>query len=96
MSYVFFNKVLGALGKKLEFESISNLYGRTVFDKKDGSNISNIIASANPLVKNGGKQNTGVMGLVGQIKVVGGASKEAQMQSVQKELGDVSWAEGLF
>lgn len=96
MSYVFFQNVLGALGKRIEFESISNLYGRTVFDKKGGESITSAIMAANPLLKNGGKVNTGVQGLVGQIKIVGEGSKEAQIQSVQKELGDISWAEGLF
>ena len=89
-SYNWFNSVLEYLGKKLNFESISNLYGNS-FAKDAGK----IIPAANPLVKNGGKQNTGVMGLMGQIKVVESKSEEMTKAALKKQLGDVSWAEGL-
>ena len=83
--------MLEALGKRLNFESISNLYGNS-FAKDAGK----IIPSANPLVKNGGRQNTGVMGLMGQIKVVEAKSEEMQKAALKKQLGDISWAEGLI
>ena len=91
MTYVWFNLVLEALGKRINFESISNLYGNS-FAKDAGK----IIPAANPLLKNGGKTNTGIMGLTGQIKVIESNSKEAQIKSAEKQLGDLSWAEGLF
>lgn len=90
-SYVWFNAVLEALGKKLNFESISNLYGNAF--AKDASKV---VPAANPLVKNGGKQNTGVMGLMGKIKVVEAKSEEMQKAALKKQFGDVSWAEGLI
>lgn len=47
MAMIWFNAVLESLGKKLNFESISSLYGNSL--AKDAANI---IQSANPLVKN--------------------------------------------
>jgi len=96
MSYVFFQSVLEALGKKLNFESLSNMYGKTVFDKKGGDAINQIIAAANPLVKNGGKKDMGVQSLMGNIKVIDSKSKEAAIKSAEEKLGDLSWASGLF
>lgn len=95
MAYIWFNSVLEALGKRINFESISNMYGKTVFDKKGGEAISQAIQSANPLRKTGGKVDTGVMGLMGQIKVIKTNNVDAQKVSLEKELGDISWAEGL-
>jgi len=83
--------VLTALGKRLNFESVSNLYGNA-FAKDAGK----IVPAANPLVKNGGKVNTGVMGLMGKIKIVEAKSKEAKKTALKKQLGDISWAEGAF
>jgi len=90
MSYVWFQAVLAALGKRINYESISNLYGNSF--AKDAAKI---VQSANPLIKNGGKANTGVMGLMGQIKVVETKSKEASKKALKNQLGDISWAEGL-
>lgn len=94
MAYVWFNLVLEALGKRLNYESISNLYGNS-FAKDAGKHIQ----AANPLTKNGGKSNAGIMGLMGQIKIVkqaDNASAEGLRKAVEAELGDTSWAEGLF
>ena len=90
MSYIWFNSVLEALGKRLNYESISNLYGNSF--AKDAAKL---VQAANPLLKNGGKPNTGVMGLRGDIKIVKTDSKEASKQALKKQLGDFSWAEGL-
>ena len=94
MSYVWFNLVLEALGKRLNFESISNVYGNSF--AKDAAKI---VQGANPLVKNGGRSNAGIMGLMGQIKIIKPTetlSTDAITEAVEAELGDVSWAEGLF
>ena len=91
MSYVWFQLVLEALGKRINFESISNLYGNA-FAKDAGK----IVPAANPLLKNGGKVNTGVMGLMGKIKVVEAKTEDAKKSALKKQLGDISWAEGLF
>ena len=81
-----------SLGKKLNFESISNLYGNSF--AKDSAKI---VQAANPLLKNGGKANTGVMGLMGQIKVIKSNNKETAKKAAEKQLGGkFDWAEGLF
>lgn len=91
MAYIWFNAVLEALGKRLNYESISNIYGNSF--AKDSAKI---VQAANPLLKNGGKPaNTGVMGLVGQIKVIEAKDKETSKTALRKQLGDISWAEGL-
>lgn len=94
MAYVWFNLVLEALGKRLNYESISNLYGNAF--AKDAAKL---VQGANPLIKNGGKSNAGIMGLMGQIKIIKAndtQSPDAARKAVEAELGDVSWAEGLF
>lgn len=96
MSYVWFNAVLAALGKRINFESLSNLYGRTSFDKKGSKEIQSIILASNPLQKGNGKPNTGIQGLMGNIKVVEAKTPEMQKAAITKELGDISWADGLF
>lgn len=89
MSIEFFNNVLAALGKKLNYESISNLYGNS-FCKDAGKYIS----EANPLVKKG--KMSGFNKILKNVKVVKADTAEAKMAAVEKDLGDVSWAEGLF
>jgi len=93
MAYIWFNAVLEALGKRLNYESISNLYGNSF--AKDSSKI---IQAANPLIKNGGKTNTGVMGLMGQIKIIKSDDKASAKKAAEKQLGggSLDWAEGLF
>lgn len=94
MAYIWFNLVLEALGKRLNYESVSNLYGNS-FAKDAGKHIN----AANPLVKNGGQSNAGIMGLMGQIKIIKqntSVDSNAARKAVEAELGDTSWAEGLF
>jgi hypothetical protein len=93
MAYIWFNAVLEALGKRINFESVSNFYGNAF--AKDAQKI---VQAANPLLKNGGKQDSGVMGLMGQIKIIDArtTSKEAQKKAEKRILGDTSWAEGLM
>lgn len=91
MSYLWFQDVLHALGKRINFESISNLYGNA-FAKDAGK----MVPAANPLLKNGGKVNTGVMGLMGKIKVVEAKTEDSKKAALKKQLGDISWAEGIF
>lgn len=78
----------------MNYDSISNLYGNS-FAKDAGKYIQ----AANPLLKNGGASNAGIMGLMGQIKIIKApetTSSDAARKAVEAELGDVSWAEGLF
>ena len=90
MAYIWFNAVLEALGKRINYESISNLYGNSF--AKDSQKV---IHAANPLLKNGGKTNTGVMGLMGQIKIVSSKTEEGTKEALTKQLGNIDWAEGL-
>lgn len=92
MSYVWFNSVLEALGKRINFESISNLYGNSF--AKDSAKV---IQGANPLTKFGSKgPGTGVMGLMGKINIIEAKSKEGEKAALKKQLGNLDWAEGLI
>ena len=91
MAYIWFNSVLEALGKRINYESISNIYGNSF--AKDSAKI---VQAANPLLKNGGTPSgTGIMGLTGQIKIIESKDKEDSKQALRKQIGDLSWAEGL-
>ena len=92
MSYVFFQDVLKALGKRLEFESISNMYGRTVFDKKDGQAVNKMIATANPLTKVSTSNSAATfLSMPGAMTVI--ESGAHQKEAATKALGDMSWFE---
>lgn len=86
MSYIFFQDVLEALGKKLNFESISNMYGKTVFDKKGGDAINKMIAGANPLTKASTTNSAATfLSMPGTMAVIDSKEQAA------KALGDTSW-----
>lgn len=90
MSYVWFQDVLAALGKRINFESVSNLYGRTVFDKKSGDAISKSILKANPLTKeNVSNSAAAFLSMPGTLRTVDLKQKDAVKQS----MGDISWFE---
>ena len=90
MSYIFFQDVLEALGKKLNFESISNMYGKTVFDKKGGEAINKMIAKANPLHKESTTNSAATfLSMPGQFAVIESDNKD----QAKKTMGDMSWFE---
>lgn len=90
MSYIFFQDVLSALGKRIQFESISNLYGRTVFDKKGGESISKAIEKANPLTKeNTHNSAAAFLSMPGTLTTISLSQKDA----AKKTMGDISWFE---
>ena len=93
MAYVWFNLVLTALGKRLNYESISNLYGNSF--AKDAAKI---VQQAYPLMKTGGSgSGSGVMGLIGQIKVIDSTKNAEAAKAIERQtFGDISWAEGLM
>ena len=90
MAYIFFQDVLAALGKKINFESISNLYGRTVFDKKGGEATNKMISQANPLYKQSASNSAAtLLAMPGKITIIDAGNKELE----HKALGDTSWFE---
>lgn len=94
MSYIWFTMVLEALGRRLDYESVSNLYGNSF--AKDAAKI---ISGANPLLKAGAKKSSaeGLLGLIGKTKVIeAGSDKKGAIKEAEKSLGDMSWAEGLL
>jgi len=97
MAYVWFNLVLEALGKRINFESISNLYGNSFAQKSQ-----EIIQAANPLVKNGGRGSTSIADLAGSIKIIkkktdeGTKNAEELRKAAESALGDLSWAKEFF
>ena len=80
-----------ALGKRLNYESISCLYGNSF--AKDASKI---VQASYPLAKNGAKSGGSVMDLPGAITVIEKKTAAEKKKAAEKELGDLSWAEGLF
>lgn len=91
MSIPFFNDVLAALGKKLNYESISNLYGNS-FCKDAGKYIQ----EANPLLKSSSGVGNGFAEVLGKTTVVKSKDKKKTETALKKSMGDMSWAEGLF
>ena len=92
MSYIFFQDVLSALGKRLNFESLSNMYGKTVFDKKGGEAINKMIANANPLYKPSTTNSAAtLLTMPGSMKVI--EAGDNQKEKAKEALGDISWFE---
>lgn len=92
MTYIFFQDVLAALGKRLNYESLSNMYGRTVFDKKGGEAINRIIQQANPLTKvNTTNSAATFLSMPGTMTII--ESGKNQKEQATKALGDMSWFE---
>lgn len=95
MTYIFFNDVLAALGKKINFDSISNMYGRTVFDKKSGDAINKMIEKANPLYKpSTTNSGSAMLSLPGSVAII--EAGVHQKEQAQKKLGDMSWFEDML
>lgn len=90
MSIPFFSDVLAALGKRLNYESVSNLFGNSFC--KDAAKI---VQEANPLIPKP-KIGSGFAQMLSGIKIVKAPTKEAKMASVESQLGDISWAEGIM
>ena len=93
MSMNFFNEVLGALGKKLNYESISNLYGNSF-----AKNAGKAIQAAYPLLH---KDTSGVNGfakMMNQTKIIKmpKTSTIKDKQAAASEIFGGEWADGLF
>jgi len=90
MAYIWFQSVLEALGKRLNYESVSNLYGNSF--AKDAAKL---IQGANPLIKQGvgtGNSAQTLMAMPSKMTIVEGPL-EAQKEKAQRTMGDTSWFE---
>ena len=86
MAYVWFQSVLEALGKRLNYESISNIYGNSF--AKDAAKI---VQAANPLIKEsktGGSAQT-FMQMPGQLTII--KSNNNDSNQMKDFLGDMDW-----
>ena len=93
MSIPFFNNVLSAIGRRLNYESVSNLYGNS-FCKDAGKYIQD----AYPLAP-AKKISSGMVNMLSQATIIKVENDDsgAAVAAVGKQLGgDVSWAEGLL
>lgn len=93
MSIPFFNSVLSAIGRKLNYDSVSNLYGNSFC--KDASKYIQEAFPLHPAKKIG----SGMMNMLSQatiIKTDSTDSKTAVKALGDKLGGDISWAEGLL
>ena len=89
MAYIWFKLILGALGKKLNYESLSNLLGNAF--AKDASKL---VSAANPL--SGGDHGKGGAGaafaqMAGSITTVTAKTNEELFGSSDSPLGDMGW-----
>lgn len=95
MSYIWFNMVLESLGKRINFESISNIYGNS-FCKEP----QKIVLAANPLLKNGGRDThsgAAVMGLAGNIAHIKVKKSEVDINKLfAGDKSDNSWAKDFI
>lgn len=86
MAYTWFQSVLEALGKKINYESISNIYGNSF--AKDAAKL---VQAANPLIKElkGGSSAQTFMQMPGQLTIIkSGNNDNKQMKDF---LGDMDW-----
>lgn len=86
MSYVWFKSVLEALGKKVNFDSISNLYGNSF--AKDSAET---IAEANPLVKH--EKKHALAGILGAMPIPN-TPKIKTNEEAHAVLGALPWETG--
>jgi len=93
MSIPFFNSVLSAIGRRLNYESVSNLYGNS-FCKDAGKYIQD----AYPLSP-AKKISSGMVNVLSQATIIKMDTSDSAtaMKAIGNQLGDdVSWAEGLL
>lgn len=90
MSFIFFNSVLTAIGRKLNYESVSNLYGNS-FCKDAGKYIS----EANPLTPPR-HISSGFANMLSQATIIKTGGETKSVAVAKQENKDLDWAEGLF
>lgn len=86
MSIPFFDSVLSALGRRLNYESISNLYGNSFC--KDANRY---IQEANPLLKQK-SMNSSFASLIGKAAII---TTDDAKNVLTEKFGDISWADGV-
>ena len=90
MAYIWFQSVLEALGKRINYESISNLYGNSF--AKDAAKV---IQASNPLLKQGAGTGNAAQTLIAmpsKLAIIDGPA-DAQKAQAEKTMGDISWFE---
>lgn len=93
MSIPFFHNVLSAIGRRLNYESISNLYGNS-FCKDAGKHIQDAYPLL-PLKKIG----SGMINMLSQATIIKADTSDSDVavKAIGQQLGgDISWAEGLL
>lgn len=85
MAYIWFDMVLVALGKRINFESVSNIFGNSFV--KDSSEI---VASANPLVKQGTRIDKGLSSMLDKITIVNANDEQSTRSALEDIFGDMS------
>lgn len=93
MSIPFFNSVLSAIGRKLNYDSVSNLYGNS-FCKDAGKYIQDAFPLA-PVKK----INSGMVNMLSRATIIKMDTENTDVAAKElgKKLGgDISWAEGLL
>ena len=90
MAYIWFNLVLEALGKRINYESISNLYGNSF--TKDAAKL---VQQSNPLIGHNGPGNAAqqLLAMPGKLAIIEGGNQKEQ---AKKQMGDISWFEDFI
>ena len=85
MAYIWFQNVLEALGKRLNYESISNIYGNSF--AKDAAKL---VQAANPLIKESKTGNSAqtFMQMPGQLTII---KKDDSNKQMKDFFGDMDW-----
>ena len=89
MPYIWFSLVLEALGKKLNYESLSNLLGNAF--AKDAAKL---VSAANPLTagkRGGGGAGAAFAQMAGNIKTFKSKGKDDPFADAGSPLADISW-----
>ena len=90
MAYIWFQSVLESMGKFINYESISNLYGNSF--AKDAAKL---IQAANPLIKQGaGGKNSAqtLLQMPGKTAII--RKDSADNKQMKDFLGDMEWILG--
>lgn len=86
MSIIWFHSILDAIGKKINYEAISCLYGNSF-----AKDVSDVVSSVNPLKKQVHKNSMAALFASGAATVPA-VKTITNKKEMEDELGDISWA----